>query len=238
MLTHSALAKHAFHPLALEHFSIESDKTAGTDAESDSLDDLIHLVGTVSSYPRRTEIIHEDEAGDRLYKVVSGTVCTYKILSDGRRQIGSFYLPGDVFGLEFTERHNLAAETITNVRILMIKKRALAVLAKQSAAMTNQLLQLATRELARAQDRVLLLSSKSAQERVVGFLFEMLQRSSPSENTVELQMSRQDMADYLGLTIETVSRTLWALENSGVIQISSRRRIVFRDRSALARLQQ
>jgi CRP/FNR family nitrogen fixation transcriptional regulator len=238
MLIHSTAAKHAFHPSVLRNFSIEPNKAAETDAESDALDDLMHFVGAVVSYPRKTEIVHEDEAADRLYKVVSGTICTYKILSDGRRQIGSFYLSGDVFGLEFTEGHNLAAETITNVKILVIKKSTLAVLAKQSAAITNELFQLTARELTRAQDRVLLLSSKSAQERVVGFLFEMSKRSSGTENTVELPMSRQDIADYLGLTIETVSRTLWALQNCGAIEISTRRRIVFCDRPALMRMQQ
>jgi CRP-like cAMP-binding protein len=238
MLTHSALAKDAFHPSALRNFFIESQKTAKRDPRSGSLDALMHCVGAVMSYPRKTEIVHEDEAADRLYKLVTGTVCTYKILSDGRRQIGSFYLPGDVFGLEFTDGHNLAVETMTDVRILVIRKSALAVLARQSAAMTSELLQLTMRELARAQDRVLLLSSKSAQERVVGFLLEMSKRGSSTGNSVELPMSRQDIADYLGLTIETVSRTLWALENDGAIEISRRRHIVFRSRSALVQLQQ
>jgi CRP-like cAMP-binding protein len=238
MLIHSTRAKHAFHPSALRNFSIEPNEITAADVESGSLDSLMRFVGAVTSYPSRTEIVHEDEAADRLYKVVSGTVCTYKVLSDGRRQIGSFYLPGDVFGLEFIEGHNLAAETVTSVKILVIKKRALAALAKQSAALASELLQLTARELARTQDRVLLLASKSAQERVIGFLFEMSKRSSGTGNYVELPMSRQDIADYLGLTIETVSRTLWALEHSGAIEISSRRRITMRDRSRLMRLQQ
>jgi CRP/FNR family transcriptional regulator, nitrogen fixation regulation protein len=238
MLTHSALVKNAFHPSALRTVPAELKQTSATKHDDESLDRLMHFVGATIYYPRRMEIVHEDEAADRLYKIVSGTVCTYKILSDGRRQIGSFYLPGDVFGLESAEEHTLAAEAITNVKLLIIKKSTLTDLAKQSAAMTYELLQLTARELARAQGRVLLLSSKSAQERVVGFLFEMSKRASSAENTVELPMSRQDIADYLGLTIETVSRALWALENSGAIEILSRRHIAFRDRCALMRLQQ
>ena len=238
MLTHSALTKNAFHPSALRNFTVESKKTPATDHDDESLDRLMHFVGATIYYPRRTQIVHEDEAADRLYRIVSGTVCTYKILSDGRRQIGSFYLPGDVFGLESTEEHTLAAEAVTNVKLLIIKKSALTALAKQRAATINELLQLTARELARAQDRVLLLSSKSAQERIVGFLLEMAKRASLAENSVDLPMSRQDIADYLGLTIETVSRTPWALENSGAIEISSRKRIAFRDRSALMRLHQ
>src|SRR5437763_1027934 len=190
MLIHSTRPKHAFQPTALRKFSIVPNETTDADVEIYSLDGLMHLVGAVASYTSRTEIVHEDEAGDRLYKVVSGTVCTYKILSDGRRQIGSFYLPGDVFGLEFLEGHNLAAETITNVKVLVMKKSALAALVKKSSAVASELFQLTARELTRAQNRVLLLSSKSAQERVVGFLFEMSKRSSGTGNKLELPMSR------------------------------------------------
>jgi CRP/FNR family transcriptional regulator, nitrogen fixation regulation protein len=238
MLTHSAPAKNAFYPSTLRNLSLESSGAAKKDLDDESLDRLMHFVGVVTYHPRRTEVVHEDEAADRLYKVISGAVCTYKILSDGRRQIGGFYLPGDLFGLACSEGHTLAAETITNVKLLVISKSALTALAKRSAAMISELLQITARELARAQDRVLLLSSKSAQERVVGFLLEMSKRGSSAGNTIELPMSRQDIADYLGLTIETVSRTLWALENYGAIEISTRRRIAFRNRSALMRLQQ
>ena len=238
MFTHSAVLKSAFHPAALLDDPTESKSLSEQHAEEESLDRWMQLIGGVSYYPRRAQIVHEDEAADRLYKVISGTVCTYKVLSDGRRQIGGFYLPGDIFGLECAEGHSLAAETITNAKILVIRKNVLAALASRNTAMTGHLLLLTARELARVQDRVLLLSSKSAQERVVGFLLDMSKRGSSTENSIELPMSRQDIADYLGLTIETVSRTLWALENCGAIGISRRRRIQFRSRSALMQLQQ
>jgi CRP-like cAMP-binding protein len=132
----------------------------------------------------------------------------------------------------------MAAETITEVKLLVVKKSVIAALVSRNVSITSQLLVLTARELARVQDRVLLVSSKSAQERVVGFLLEMSNRASATDNMVELSMSRQDIADYLGLTIETVSRTLWSLESCGAIEISSSRRIVLRSRSALVRLQQ
>jgi CRP/FNR family nitrogen fixation transcriptional regulator len=238
MLTHSTVLKSAFHPAALLDQPAESKPASEQHAEEQSLDHWMHLVGGVTYYPRRVQIVHEDEAADRLYKVISGTVCTYKVLSDGRRQIGGFYLPGDIFGLESAEGHTLAAETTTNAKVLTIRKSVLTALASRNAALTTHLLALTARELARVQERVLLLSSKSAQERVVGFLLEMSKRGSSTANSVELPMSRQDIADYLGLTIETVSRTLWALENCGAIEISRRRRIQFRNRSALVKLQQ
>src|SRR5215472_6417529 len=208
MLTQSATVKNAFNPSALRNPPVESKNPVETTSDDESLARSMHVVGSVLYYPRRTAIIHEDDPADRLYKVISAA------------------------------GHTLAAESITNVKVLVIRKSALAPLAKQSAMMTNELLELTARELARAQDRVLLLTSKSAQERVVGFLFEMSKRASSTGNTVELPMSRQDIADYLGLTIETVSRTLWALENCGAIEISTRRRIAFRNRSALMQLQQ
>jgi CRP/FNR family nitrogen fixation transcriptional regulator len=238
MLTHSAVLKNAFHPAALLDQPAKLKPASERQADEESLDRWMQLIGGVSYYPRRVQIIHEDEAADRLYKVISGTVCTFKVLSDGRRQIGGFYLPGDIFGLEYAEGHTLAAETITNAKVLVIRKNVLAALASRNAAMAGHLLLLTARELARVQDRVLLLSSKSAQERVVGFLLEMSKRGASTANSVELSMSRQDIADYLGLTIETVSRTLWALENCGAIEISRRRRIQFRSRSRLVQLQQ
>src|SRR5262249_10929078 len=238
MLTHSAVLKNAFHPAALLDQPVPAKPASEQQAEEQSLDRWMQLIGGVTYYPRRVQIVHEDEAADRLYKVISGTVCTYKVLSDGRRQIGGFYLPGDIFGLEYAEAHTLAAGTNTKAQILVVRKSVLSALASRNAPRNRHLLSLTARELARVQDRVLLLSLKSAQERVVGFLLEMSKRGSANGNSVELPMSRQDIADYLGLTIETVSRTLWALENCGAIGISRRRRIQFHSRSRLAQLQQ
>ncbi len=238
MFAHSAVLKSAFHPAALLDQSVQAKPVSDHNGEEESLDRWMQLIGGITYYPRRVQIVHEDEAADRLYKVITGTVCTYKVLSDGRRQIGGFYLSGDIFGLESAEGHTLAAETITNAKVLVVRKSVLGALASRNAALTSHLLLLTARELARVQDRVLLLSSKSAQERVVGFLLEMSKRGTSTGNEVELPMSRQDIADYLGLTIETVSRTLWTLENCGAIGISRRRRIQFRSRSTLVRLQQ
>ena len=238
MLTHSAVLKSAFHPTALLEQPLQTKPASEQHADDETLERWMQVIGGVTYYPRRVQIMHEDETADRLYKVISGTVCTYKVLSDGRRQIGGFYLPGDIFGLECAEAHTLAAETITNAKLLVIRKSVLSALASRNAALTCHLLSLTARELARVQDRVLLLSLKSAQERVVGFLLEMSKRGLSNGNSVELPMSRQDIADYLGLTIETVSRTLWALENCGAIGISRRRRIQFHNRSKLLQLQQ
>jgi CRP/FNR family transcriptional regulator, nitrogen fixation regulation protein len=205
---------------------------AGNGAES--LEQSLPLMGATMSYPRNTEIFGEDEPSDYLYKVVSGSVRTYKILSDGRRQIGGFYLPGDVFGLESADEHTFSAEAITDTKLLVVKRSAVAALASRDAGIARELFDLTGRELRRMQERVLLLV-KSAQERVASFLLEMAERASAG-NIVELPMSRQDIADYLGLTIETVSRTLSGLESAAAIEVPTSRRIVLRNRLALNRL--
>ena len=198
----------------------------------DPLGQSMHLMGAMMSYPRNTEIFGENEPADYLYKVVSGSVRTYKILNDGRRQVGGFYLPGDIFGLEFAEEHSLSAEAITDAKVLVVKRSALNALAGRDASVAQQLFALTGRELHRVQDRILLLI-KSAQERVAGFLLEMAERAA-QKNIIDLPMSRQDIADYLGLTIETVSRTLTSLETAAAIEVSTSRRIVLRNRAALA----
>ena len=205
-----------------------------SEIDADALSQSMQLMGAMMAYPRNSEIFGENEPADYLYKVVNGSVRTYKILNDGRRQIGGFYLPGDVFGLEFADEHSLSAEAITDTKVIVVKRSAINALAGRDASVARQLFTLTGRELCRVQDRILLLI-KSAQERVASFLLEMSERVSGS-NAIELPMSRQDIADYLGLTIETVSRTLTSLECAAAIEVTTSRRIVLRNRSALSRL--
>jgi CRP/FNR family nitrogen fixation transcriptional regulator len=210
---------------------VSASRTGAVDA--DALGQSMQLMGAMMNYPRDAEIFGENEPADYLYKVVSGTVRTYKILSDGRRQVSGFYLPGDIFGLEFADEHTLSAEAISDAKVLVVKRSALNTLAGRDRLIAQQLFALTGRELHRVQDRILLLI-KNARERVASFLLEMAERAS-GNNTIELPMSRQDIADYLGLTIETVCRTLSALETASAIEVSaSSRRIVLRDRAALA----
>jgi CRP-like cAMP-binding protein len=192
------------------------------------------LMGTPMSFARNAAIYGENEAADYLYKVVSGAVRTYKVLTDGRRQISAFHLPGDMFGLQTSEEHAFSAQAMTDAKVLVIKRSTVIALAARDNGVARQLWMLTGRELERVQDHVLLLI-KTAQQRVAGFLLEMAKRV-PSSNEVELPMSRQDIADYLGLTIETVSRTLTQLENSATIALPTARRIVLRNRAALSRL--
>src|SRR5215469_6244732 len=109
-------------------------------------------IGVVRSYPRKSQIVREDDPADRVYEVVSGTVCTSKMLREGRRQIAGFYFAGDIFGLENANWHSVAAEAITNAKVRIFKRRALAELASSNRDVSDRLLALTTRELTRKHD--------------------------------------------------------------------------------------
>ena len=194
----------------------------------------LEMMGMRMAFSRNEEIYGEGEPADYLYKVVSGAVRMYKVLSDGRRQIGAFYLPGDMFGIEPGEAHASSAEAIGGVTVLVCKRSAVLALAARHIDVARQLWEITAHELDRSHKHSLLLIL-SAQERVAFFLLEMAGRSC-ARSGIELPMSRQDIADYLGLSIETVSRTLTQLENVGAITVPAARRITFCNSGRLSRL--
>ena len=195
---------------------------------------VLELVGAPMSFGRNEEIYGEAEPADFLYKVVSGAVRMYKVLNDGRRQIGAFYLPGDMFGLEVGDMHASSAEAVGDATVLVFKRSAVIALAGRDTEVARELWDMTARELRRTQEHMLLLI-KNAQERVASFLLDMATRN-PKSDQIELPMSRQDMADFLGLTIETVSRTMTQLEHTQVIALPSSRRITLRNRAMLSKL--
>ena len=233
MLTQSTALGNRTYPRMRRHALPVPDQTPAGEGNLAAFDRIVCITGINVAYSRGTEVFGEDEPAENFYRVVSGAVCTYKILSDGRRQITGFYLPGEFFGLQYSDEYGFSAEAIKDARIVVIKKSTLLAAAGRDAAVSHRLLLLTALELIRVQNRVLLLA-KSAQERVVGFLLEMAARS-PSGDAIELPMLRQDIADYLGLTIETISRTLKSLKNLAAIDVSTHH-IVIRDRSALIQL--
>jgi CRP/FNR family nitrogen fixation transcriptional regulator len=202
--------------------------------ESHGLANAIELMGARKWFDRNAEIYMEKEPADYFYKVVSGTVRTYKVVVDGRRHIGAFYLPGDIFGLDANGQHLFSAEAIVDAEILAVKRNVLISLATRDSEVARDLWMLTANELRRTQNHMLLLN-KSASERVASFLLEMAERFQ-SSGEIQLSMSRQDVADYLGLTSETISRMLTRLEKSSAIALPTCRRIVLRNRSVLKRL--
>jgi CRP/FNR family nitrogen fixation transcriptional regulator len=189
------------------------------------------------SYRKGAEIFGEKEPADYVYQVAGGAVRTYKLLSDGRRQIGAFHLVGDIFGLEIGTEHRFTAEAIVDTTVRLMKRRSLELVAESDAKVARNLLSMTTSNLRHAEDHMLLLGRKTSLERVAAFLIEMDRRSTAA-GILALPMCRRDIADYLGLTLETVSRALSKLHGLGVLDFigNNQRQIVLRDREALASL--
>jgi CRP/FNR family nitrogen fixation transcriptional regulator len=192
------------------------------------------IMGSQMTFGPHEEIFGESEPAEYVYKVTKGAVRTCKILSDGRRQIGAFYLPGDIFGLEIGGEHQFSAEAINDTTVMVIRRSAVVSLAARDCEAARELWTFTSRELHRVQEHMMLLV-KSAQQRVACFLLEMAERLAAID-AIELPMSRQDIADYLGLTIETVSRTMSQLVSDHAIGLPNSRRIVLRNRVALRKL--
>jgi CRP/FNR family transcriptional regulator, nitrogen fixation regulation protein len=188
-------------------------------------------------YGRGAEIFGEGEETEYVYQIIFGTVRTYKLLSDGRRQINSFHLTGDLFGLENGSTYRFTAEAVVETRVRIISRRSLFdTFVSRQAGATN-FLRLVTRNLQHAEDHMLLLGRKTALEKVAAFLLEMDKRlGRPS--VMILPMGRRDIADYLGLTLETVSRALSILRNENMLRFDGlmQRRLVLLDRVALREL--
>lgn len=209
--------------------------TAPRTSDVHTLAGTIEMIGAPMNFERNVEVYGESEAADYIYQVMTGAVRTYKVLEDGRRQIGAFHLPGDVFGLEAGEAHAFSAEAICNSTIRVAKRSAVAAMIARDSGLAADLWAAMSKSLRGAQEHLLLLGRKTAEERVASFLLNMADRAS-GNGFIELPMSRQDIADYLGLTIETVSRTLTHLENTDAIELPSSRRIRLCRRGSLQRL--
>jgi CRP/FNR family nitrogen fixation transcriptional regulator len=189
------------------------------------------------TYKKGAEIYGEKEPADYVYQVRMGAVRSHKLLSDGRRQIGAFHLAGDIFGLENGGEHRFTAEAIIDTSVRLIKRHSLEVVAEKDALVARNLLSMTTDNLQHAEDHMLLLGRKTSLERVAAFLIEMDQRLTAA-GVMALPMSRRDIADYLGLTLETVSRAISHLHGLGILGFigNSQRQIVLLDRQRLARL--
>jgi CRP-like cAMP-binding protein len=199
------------------------------------LADAFAVLAAALPFDRNVEIFGEGEPAEYLYQVVSGAVRTYKVLEDGRRQIGAFYLPGDVFGLEAGDTHGFSAEAIVRSTVRLAKRSAVAGMAARDSELAAALLECATHGLRAAHEHLMVLGRKNAEERVATFLLDMARRES-ARDIIELPMSRQDIADYLGLTIETISRTFTQLETEAAIELPTSRRVVVRRPSRLQQL--
>jgi len=218
--------------------SFNSLPTAATAvAKSGHLDELIVLeqIGARRSFAREAEIYAEGDHPDCWFRVISGTVRLCKLLADGRRNIAEFLHSGEFFGLDDGDERFCSAEAVDDIIIMRFPKSATERLIAKRPELAMRLCNLTLRNLSRAQERMMLLGCMSAAERIASFLLELTERRDLGR-FLDLPMTRRDIGDYLGLTTETVSRTLTAFKRDGVIAIPSMHRIEIRDREALEAL--
>jgi CRP/FNR family transcriptional regulator, anaerobic regulatory protein len=183
-------------------------------------------------------VFFEGDPADSLFNVKLGVVKLFKLLVDGRTQITGFLFPGDFLGLALLNKYPFSVEAVTAAELCKFPRAEFESLLLRFPALERRLLGNASHELASAQDQMLLLGRKTAQERLATFLLMMQKRAaSPSAPTIViLPMSRQDIGDYLGLTIETVSRTVTRLKKSGAIELPDPNRVLIHDADALKTL--
>jgi CRP/FNR family nitrogen fixation transcriptional regulator len=197
----------------------------------------LQALGAVQHFARNETIFSEGDNAKYSYRVVSGAVRLCKLLSDGRRQIADFSLPGDFFGLEFGHEYALTAEALGDVVVVRYFRNQLDQLGEDRLEIRNALVATLLRSLGSAQNHVIMLGRQTASERVVSFLLQLHARNTASL-TVTLPMGRQDIADYLGLTIETVCRVLSDLKGRKLIATPDRRTVVLKNLTVLKMLRE
>jgi CRP/FNR family nitrogen fixation transcriptional regulator len=209
-------------------FAIAQTSTAAP-SPADSGAEL-NLIGVACSFARDRAIFSEGDRADQVFKVVSGAVRAVRTLTDGRRHIEGFHLPGDVFGVELGAERRATAEALRDTVVVVASRAGLTA----EPALSGGLCRHALAQLQRAQDHLLTLGRRTARERLACFILDLAARTG-ARPELDLPMSRQDIADYLGLTIETVSRGLTQMQAQGLVRASGRRLRILR-RDALAEL--
>jgi len=166
-------------------------------------------------------LLDEAEPAVDLFSVTEGCIKLFKLLADGRRQITGFLFEGDFLGLASGNTYAYSAEAVTAARLCRFNRKAFKQLLLNHPEMEHALLERTSNELAQAQEQMVLLGRKTAKERIASFLIQLRNRHLPKgqDGVVTVPMSRSDIADYLGLTTETVSRTLTRLKNEGAIEV-------------------
>ena len=203
--------------------------------------DRLLRLATVKRLGAHEVVFHEGDPADTTFEVIQGVLKLYKLMPDGRRQITGFLYPGDILGLAFVGIYPFTAEAVTSVTLSRLPRARLEAMVEEVPQLACRLLMLARGELVDAQEQMLLLGRKSPLEKVASFLMRLSERNAEQDGDAEevyLPMSRTDIADYLGLTIETVSRSFTRLRTAGIIALPRSSHVVLRDLDRLADLAQ
>jgi CRP-like cAMP-binding protein len=195
--------------------------------------------GSVVLVKRNKAVIEERQPAKCVYKVVAGALRTVRLLPDGRRHVGSFLLPGDVFGFTPTDEYTQSVEVVADATLVRYPRERVDSLLRTNGLASRHFINLLCTQLTATQEDLLLLGCKNAVERLASFLLMLADRNSGAEDkaqAVELPMKRGDIADYLGMTVETVSRVLSQLRRRRIIDLPTANHVVFLKRNALEKL--
>jgi CRP-like cAMP-binding protein len=196
--------------------------------------DALERIGTRIVLHRHQPLFQEGDQADAVYRVVSGAVRTSRVMPDGRRYVADFLFPGDFIGLNDQQVRTVAAEALCDVILIRYARRQFNSSIESDRSLGRMILSILSGGLTSAQERMLLLGRKTAAERVASFLLMMAGRRKSGR--IELPMTREDIADYLGLTIETVSRTISLFRSKAIIRTLGAATIVIQDQDALEEL--
>jgi CRP/FNR family transcriptional regulator len=192
-------------------------------------DDELRQLGSIATavkLDRGRTVFFEGDDSTYLFNVVTGAIRLSKLLPDGRRQVTGFLFAGDFLGLAISDVYVYSAETLTEASLCRFDRARLRQLMGRLPKLEHELLKLSSNELSQAQDHLMMLGRKTANERLTTVLLKLVERIGQRDNggwNLELPMTREDLADYTGLTTETVSRTFTQLRNQGVIETPNRR---------------
>jgi CRP/FNR family transcriptional regulator, anaerobic regulatory protein len=198
-------------------------------------------IGLTRSLERGQELFAEGDRAGSYYKVISGAVRLLRLMPDGRRHVVDFFVTGDYFGFTPLQTYPYSAEAVIDAVVVAYPRRGIEDLIIRRPGVGSSLLAVVSRELAAAQEQLLLLGRKTAQERLASFLLLLLRRAGQADAArpqLDLFMTRTDIADHLGLTVETVSRGLSQLRRQGIIALPTANRVLILKLSALERLQE
>ena len=222
-------ARTAPHAHAIAAKSLRWTLPAATPAGDEDLQALQRM-GVKLRFARNEMIFNEGDEADYSYKVVSGAIRLCKHMADGRRQIADFVLPGDFCGFLHLNEHRYTAEATSDTVVMCYQQRQIEQMGEQMPSMRKRLLGFLAQRLSGMQDHLMMLGRQTAKERVISFLLMMAEHAGSDEgDAIVLPMSRQDIADYLGLTIETVCRVLSDLKRARLIALPDLHRVVLLD---------
>ncbi len=197
-------------------------------------------LGTMQRLQPEQTVFHEGDAAQRVFMLTHGVLKIYTLLGDGRRQVTGFMFPGDFLGISVDDEYAFTVEALEPSELWWFSRAQFDTFLQEHPSLERELYRLAVHELAAAQQQMVLLGRKNAAERLASFFLDLLTRaerqSGIREDRFDLPMSRLDIADYLGLTKETVSRMLAELRNRGLIRLAAQDRVEILDRDGLAEM--